>query len=277
MWDPRINQWFLLSFLPSSLPIHPPVVTETHKRKWISGTRSGEEDTLLAASCYAWLELDGHTWPSKQALFIHLLPHSGVFFSPLLPPPCLLAACRGRVEKRPQCCAEQAVAGPREATLLLTHEAVNPSSPSTGWAFPSAVLLVHRCGCCNWAAPSFPLSAALGASEGDLICCCPYFPGAGACPQPTVPFTLRYLIAKVKLSRGEIGIWISQIEGIILVSMLCSKNGAGNSMWNKRSFHFAGNTSKMWPVGQEQKRSKSIGMVSFISPSKRNCSSGSKI
>lgn len=72
-------------FFPSSLAIHPPI-TEIHKRKLISGTRSGEEDALLAASCYAWLELDGHTWPSKQALFIHLLPHSAAFLSPPLPP-----------------------------------------------------------------------------------------------------------------------------------------------------------------------------------------------
>lgn len=150
VWDPRINLRFLLSFLPSSLPIHPPIVTETYKRKWISGTRSGEEDALLAASCYAWLELDGHTWPSKQALFIHLLPHSGEFLSPSLPPPCLLAACQGRVEKRPQCCVEQAVAALREATFCCWHmkQSIHHHL-STGWAFPSPVLLVHRCGCCS--------------------------------------------------------------------------------------------------------------------------------
>lgn len=73
MRDPRLKQGFLLSFLPSFLPIRPPITTETQRRKLISGTGSGEEDALPAPSCCAWLESDGHTWLSKQALFMLLL------------------------------------------------------------------------------------------------------------------------------------------------------------------------------------------------------------
>lgn len=78
----------------------------------------------------SWMDTPGlpnrHYLYTSSPTVLRSSPH-------LSPPPCLLAACQGRVEKRPQCWVEQAVPDiPGGHFLLPAHEGVNPSSRSVG-------------------------------------------------------------------------------------------------------------------------------------------------
>lgn len=204
---------------------------------------------LLAPSCYAWLMLDGHIWPSKQALFIRLLPHSAVSLSPLLPH----LVYQGTVEKRPRCCLVQAVAV-LSSTFCCHHTKPIHLLLTLFLPFALQLFLMHRCGQCR---------------RGHILWVLLTHSSSPRAPLPLAPWcrgsnpahgSFQLQETQPRQTIPDEGTWAG---GILLISKPCSKKGAGNSIQGRKGVR-PGNTDKGGcEIGAEKKQNHS-----FIFPCK---------